>query len=84
MGGVVVGEPSNFHVHLLICVVLSQLMQDDRGETPLFAACQEGRYDPAAVLISNGADVNYLSKVRPLYVHGGHGRMVCSGGCRIS
>ena len=78
MDGVVVGEPSNFHVHLLICVVLSQLMQDDRGETPLFAACVQGHYDPAAVLISNGADVNYLSKVRPLYVHGGHGRMVCS------
>ena len=78
MGGVVVGEPSNFHVHLLICVVLSQLMQEDRGETPLFAACSQGRYDAAAVLISNGADVNYLSKVRPLYVHGGHGRMVCS------
>ena len=78
MGGVVVGEPSNFHVHLLICVVLSQLMQNNRGRTPLFAACSQGCYDPAAVLISNGADVNYLSKVRPLYVHGGHGRMVCS------
>ena len=57
---------------------LSQLIQDDRGETPLFAASFQGRCDPAAVLISNGADVNYLSKVRPLYVHGGHGRMVCS------
>ena len=78
VGGVVVGEPSNFHVHLLICVVLSQLMQDDRGHTPLLAASQEGHYDSAAVLISHGADVNYLSKVRLLYAHGGHGRMVCS------
>jgi hypothetical protein len=65
--------------NLLICVVLSQLMQDERGETALFAACQEGRYDPAAVLIDHGADVNYLSKVRSaLHVHGQHGGMVCS------
>ena len=78
MGGVVVGEPSNFHVHLLICVVLSQFMQDDQGTTPLFAACAHGRCDTAYQLITHGADVNYLSKVRPLYVHGGHGRMVCS------
>ena len=40
-------------------------MQDERGDTALFAACQEGRYDPAALLINHGADVNYLSKVRP-------------------
>ena len=78
MGGVVVGEPSNFHVHLLICVVLSQLMQDEHGQTALFAACSQGCYDPAALLIEHRADVNYLSKVRPLYVHDQHGRMVCS------
>ena len=64
--------------NLLICVVLFQLMQNIRGETALFAACQEGRYDPAALLINHGADVNYLSKVRPLHVHGQHGRIVCS------
>ena len=64
--------------YLLICVVLSQLMQDERGETALFAACSQGRYDPAALLIDHGADVNYLSKVRPSHVHGQHGRMVCS------
>ena len=64
--------------NLLICVVMSQLMQDERGETALFAACQECHYDPAALLIDHGADVNYLSKVRPLHVHGQHGRMVCS------
>ena len=62
--------------YLFICVVLSQLMQDERGETALFAACSQGRYDPAALLIDHGADVNYLSKVRPSHVHGQHGRMV--------
>ena len=64
--------------NLLICVVLSQLMQDEYGATALFAACEEGRYDPAALLIDHGADVNYLRKVRPSYVHGQHSRMVCS------
>ena len=49
-------------------------MQDEYGETALFAACSQGHYDPAALLIDHGADVNYLSKVRPLHVriHGGH------------
>ena len=71
VGGVVVGKPSDFHVYnFFICVVLSQLMQDEYGATALFAACQEGRYDPAALLIDHRADVNYLSKVRPLHVHG--------------
>ena len=64
--------------NLLICVVLSQLMQDEYGATALFAACSQGRYDPAALLIDRGAEVNYLSKVRPLHVDGQHGRMVCS------
>ena len=53
-------------------------MQDERGETALFSACEEGYYDPAALLIDHGADVNYLSKVRPSHVHGQLGRMVCS------
>ena len=46
-------------------------MQNERGATALFAACQEGYYDPAALLINidHGADVNYLSKVKPLHVH---------------
>ena len=65
MGGVVVGEPSDFHVQLAHLYLLSQLMQNERGETALFPACQEGHYDPAALLIDHGADVNYLSKVRP-------------------
>ena len=58
--------------NLLICIILSQLMQDERGDTALFGACQEGHYDPVALLIDHGADVNYLSKVRPLHVHGQH------------
>ena len=48
--------------NLLICVVL---VQNERRETALFAACSKGHYDPAALLIDHGADVNYLSKVRP-------------------
>ena len=56
--------------NLLICVVLSQLLQNKHGETALFAACFQGRYDSAALLTDHGADVNYLSKVRPSYVHG--------------
>ena len=77
MGSVVVGEPSNFPGTYTCSVhVLSQLMQDERGETALFAACSQGCYDPAALLIEFGADVNYLNKVRPF--HGEHGRMVCS------
>ena len=67
---------SMYMYNLLICVVLSQLMQDERGDTALFAACQEGCYDPAALLIDHGADVNYLSKVRPSIVHSQHSRMV--------
>ena len=63
---------------LLFCVVLSQLMQNEYGATALFAACSQGHYDPAAVLINHGAEVNYLSKVRLLHVHGQRGRMVCS------
>ena len=53
-------------------------MQNERGETALFGACFQGCYDSAALLIDHGADVNYLSKVRPLHVHDQHGRMVCS------
>ena len=64
-------------VHSHICG-LSQLMQDDRGETALFAASQEGHLETATLLLKSGALVNYKSKVRPLYVHGQRGRMVCS------
>ena len=53
-------------------------MQNEQRTTALFAACTQGHYDPTVLLIEHGADVNYLSEVRPLYVHGQHGRMVCS------
>ena len=43
-------------------------MQNECGETALFAACGMGCYDPAALLIDHRADVNYLRKVRPLHV----------------
>ena len=49
--------------NFLVCVALSQLMQDKCGETALFAACGKDHYDSAALLIDHGADVNYLSKV---------------------
>ena len=80
MDGVVnvVGELIRLQIsmcHLFICVVLSQLMQDEHGETALFTACSQGHYDPAALLIDHGAGVNYLSKVRPSHVHG-HVNMV--------
>ena len=55
-----------------MCVKLSQLMQDEIGETALFAACDEGHLDTAAVLIKYRAMVNCLNKVRPLCVHGQH------------
>ena len=44
-------------------------MQNEYGDTALFAACGQGHYDPATLLIDHRADVNYLSKVRPSHVH---------------
>ena len=70
--GVVVDELIRLQIsmcHLFICVVLSQLMQDEHGETALFTACSQGHYDPAALLIDHGTDVNYLRKVRLSLVH---------------
>ena len=65
--------------NLLICIIiLSQLMQDECGDTALFAACQEGHYDPAALLIDHGADVNYFRKVIPSHVHSQNDRTICS------
>ena len=53
-------------------------MQDDRGDTALFAASQEGRLETATLLLNSGALVNCENKVRPLYFHGQHGGTVCS------
>ena len=52
-------------------------MQDRHGCTPLGAASQSGHVDVATVLLQHGAVVNYQDKVRLLYVHGQHGRMMC-------
>ena len=59
----------SFHAHLLICVALSQLMQDERGETALFAASDRGHLQTATILLQYGAVVNYADKVRLSMVH---------------
>ena len=58
----------NFHAHLLICVALSQFMQDERGMTALFAASSGGHLETATLLLQYGAVVNYQSKVRLLFI----------------
>ena len=69
---------SKFYVHLpLICVALSQLMQDDLGWTALMGAVANGHLDVSTLLLEHGAVVNYQDKVRLLYVHGQHGGMMC-------
>ena len=64
---------------LLICIALSQLMQND--ETALHTACKHGHVDIATLLLQHGAVVDSQDWVRLLYVsmvnmvcH----RMVCS------
>ena len=56
------------HTCSLTCVVLSQLMQDEFGETALIAASREGHLTTAALLLDHGADVNKQNKVRLLFV----------------
>ena len=56
------------HTCSLACVVLSQLMQNEFGETALFAAVNQGRLSTAALLLDHGADVNKQNKVRLLFV----------------
>ena len=52
----------------LACVILSQLIQDEHGETALIAAVNQGRLTTAALLLDHGADVNKQNKVRLLFV----------------
>ena len=76
MGGAVIDEPSDFHVQLrhlyylnsCICIYMYACMQNEDGQTALFAACGEDRYDTAVLLINHRADVNYLRKVRSSHV----------------
>ena len=57
------------HTCSLACVVLSQLMQDEFGETALIAAVDQGcLITTAALLLDHGADVNKQNKVRLLFV----------------
>ena len=58
----------SFHAHLIICVALSQLMQNEYGETALFAASTEGHLQTATLLLQHGAVVNYQNKVRLLFI----------------
>ena len=56
------------HTCSLACVVLSQLMQDEFGDTALIAASAHGQITTAALLLDHGADVNKQNKVRLLFV----------------
>ena len=58
----------SFHAHLLISVALSQLMQNEHGETALFAASAKGHLRTATILLQYGAVVNYTNKVRLLFL----------------
>ena len=56
------------HTCSLACVVLSQLMQDEFGDTALIAAVDQGHITTAALLLDHGADVNKQNKVWLLFV----------------
>ena len=58
----------SFHARLLISVALSQLMQNERGETALFATSSGGHLETATLLLQYGAVVDYQSKVRLLLI----------------
>ena len=47
-------------VYVLFCIV----SQDDFGETALIAAIGRGNLHIVAILVKNGANVNYRTKVR--------------------
>ena len=52
----------------LTCVALSQLMQNDDGETPLITASANGHFSTVVVLLQCGAEINKLSKVRLVFL----------------
>ena len=52
----------------LTCVALSQLMQDDAGETPLTTASWHGHLSTVVVLLKQGAEINKLNKVRLVFL----------------
>ena len=59
----------SFHAHLLICVALSQLVQNERGETALFIVSPHGHLETATLLLQYGAVVNFQNKVRLVFIH---------------
>ena len=56
------------HTCSLTCVVLSQIMQDELGETALIAAINKVHFSTAALLLDHGADANKQNKVKLLFV----------------
>ena len=52
---------------------LLTLLTQHQDSTPLILACAYGHLKLAVLLIQHGAMIDYVNKVRPLYVHGGHG-----------
>ena len=54
---------------MCLLTLLTQL----KGDTPLILACVTGQLKLAVLLIQHGAVIDYVNKVRLLYVHGGHG-----------
>ena len=51
------------------CVALSQLIQDEFGDTALTIACGRGHLETAKLLVHRGAVVNHPRKVRLLLHH---------------
>ena len=56
------------HTCSLACVVLSQLMQNEFGETSLITAIGHGHLGTASLLLDLGANVNKQNKVRLMFV----------------
>ena len=50
---------------MLFCNVHYVIVQDDIGETPLFAAVNEGQTHIVELLVEHQVNVNYRNKVRP-------------------
>ena len=63
----------SFQISMSCGVALSQLMQDEYGNTALISASINGHIDVAELLLARGAVVNYQRKVRVLYIDGPHG-----------
>ena len=56
------------HTCSLACVILSQLMQDEFGETALITAIGHNHLGTASLLLNLGANVNKKNKVRLMFV----------------